>query len=220
MSTLNALHPLRGGARGALAALVLSAGALSAAADSHAVSGRIVDLGGMALPDATVIIKDRGTGAELARARTDAQGRYGITGVAPAYVRVEVSLDGFQTSSEEVALDEKTVLHVGLKLGHLTDAVARVSGIVRGPDGAPLADTAVSFIATYRPSLSQFATTDRQGRFTFQSRDGGAFIVAAGKPCFEAAASALTVVFFTPPPPVSLTLTASPKKGPASADCR
>lgn len=68
-----------------------------------ALSGTVATSSGTAVPGATVVAKNRETGAS-ASAQTDASGAYQLTGLVPGEYEVTVSASGFSTNTTSLTL--------------------------------------------------------------------------------------------------------------------
>jgi hypothetical protein len=79
--------------------LIINVGRIAAAAEAKAsakqVSGTVQDAIGQPIKGATVTLKSA-TGSIVARATTDAQGRFALEGIAPGVYELDVDRSGFR----------------------------------------------------------------------------------------------------------------------------
>lgn len=88
---------------GTLALCLLLSGALRAQAAQATISGTIADTSGKAVPHAKVSIENLATG-QLKETRTDANGRYSVSDLAPGQYEISVAKPGFTEQTSRVTL--------------------------------------------------------------------------------------------------------------------
>jgi len=110
-------------------ALLVASGGLAGAARAQAVgaalSGLITDERGGPVPDATVSIKNLGTGV-VREVSSNGDGFYSAPNLLPGTYEVRVAAQGFQTSVQKdvrLTVGAQQALNVGLKVGQLTQTV-------------------------------------------------------------------------------------------------
>lgn len=186
-------------------ALLLSLASSEAA--SYGLSGRVVDTLGIGVPEVVVTVRSRGTQNVLGTTETDKDGRYRLENIPETTISVEATSPGFVSFGQDARIGEDAVLHIALLVGDNARVEQhRVQGVVRGPDGAALADAAVRLAMTYRPDIAIDGLSNARGQFAIATFETGAFIVIASKPCFDPAVLQVRVERRKPTPPVELTL--------------
>ena len=108
-----------------LSILILLPGAARAQSDVGAISGFIRDTSGALVPNATVTIKDEGTGEQHA-VTSDAQGHYTVTNLRPGSYSMSADAQGFKKFvSIHNTLSASTTLSLdgGLAVGAMTQTV-------------------------------------------------------------------------------------------------
>src|SRR5277367_6176373 len=122
----------------ALILVVFLAAMASAQTDTARVTGTITDSSDAVLPNANVTITDVGTG-RVVTTTTNSTGQYVANALPIGKYRIEVTAQGFKTSSAEFELQVSQVLEISLKLETGTaSTTVDVTGEV------PLVDTATS----------------------------------------------------------------------------
>lgn len=179
----------------------------SSEAASYGLSGRVVNTLGIGVPEVVVTVRSRGTQHVLGTTATDKDGRYRLENIPETTISVDATSPGFVSFKQDAWIGEDTVLHIALLVGDNARVEPnRVQGVVRGPDGAALADAAVRLAMTYRPDIAIDAMANARGQFALETFEAGAFIVIASKPCFDPAVLQVRVERRKPTPPVELTL--------------
>ena len=118
------------------------------------------------------IVWERGAG--VVRAKTDAQGRFRLEGLAPGLHTLAARGPGAAAQRRGVALGKRTELYLFPGGG--------LDGNVRGPDGAAIAGAAVaveSAIPFGPRSTSDVEVTDARGHYAFVGIDPGLYRVVA-----------------------------------------
>jgi len=118
------------------------------------------------------IVWERGAG--VVRAKTDAQGRFRLEGLAPGLHTLAARGPGAAARRNGVALGKRTELYLFPGSG--------LDGSVRGPDGAAIAGAAVaveSAIPFGPRSSSDVEVTDARGHYAFVGIDPGLYRVVA-----------------------------------------
>jgi protocatechuate 3,4-dioxygenase beta subunit len=126
------------------------------------------------------IVWERGAG--VVRAKTDAQGRFRLEGLAPGLHTLAAHGPGAAARRNGVALGKRTELYLFPGGG--------LDGNVRGPDGAAIAGAAVaveSAIPFGARSTSDVEVTDARGHYAFVGIDAGLYRVVARHPDFAPA---------------------------------
>jgi outer membrane receptor protein involved in Fe transport len=103
-------------------------GALSARAQSAAISGKVTDQSGAALANAQVKALNIASGRETVTT-SNGEGKYEITGLSAGTYRVSASASGFTVAAETLALDNAAVTQdFSLSPGSLEDTVTITAG--------------------------------------------------------------------------------------------
>ncbi len=147
--------------------------------DGLTISGRVVDEAGAPVAGARVSIEWGGatrttSWAAFDHAETDANGRYAFEGVHPLLRAVRASAQGFRP-----AVRERVTLPWGRELDGIDLALRRglaLAGIVRLPDGRPVAGATVAAVESADPSGVEEGPrvrTDDAGRFAISGLDAG-----------------------------------------------
>lgn len=179
----------------------------SSEAASYGLSGRVVDTLGVGVAEVVVTVRSRGTQKVQGTTDTDKDGRYRLENIPEPTISVEASAPGFVAFKQDARIGEDAVLHIALLVGDNARVEPnRVQGVVRGPDGAALADAAVRLAMTYRPDIAVDGLSNARGQFAIETFEAGSFIVIASKPCFDPAVLQVRVERRKPTPPVELTL--------------
>jgi len=132
------------------------------------ITGKVVDPGGKAIPNAMVTAMIRGYrwGSSLGGAqKTDPAGRYEVKALpAGQTYRLSAGADGYGHAEVEVKVPEAPKEPVEADPITLKVANLSISGTVTGPDGAPAAGVRVSGYGEDQPHALP-VTTDAKGRF-------------------------------------------------------
>lgn len=100
---------------------------LSLAQSRLSVSGRVLDQNGAAIANATVIVRQAGTGIELP-ARTDSSGSYRIAGLLPGEYQLSAFGEGFSLSSQKITLNNSDFkVEFTLRPGSLAENVSVIA---------------------------------------------------------------------------------------------
>ena len=122
---------------------------------------REAGVGGAAVPDASVTITDA-LGAVAAVRRTDAEGRFAVSGLAPGDHTVVVFAGGEPTATTITVPDD------GSGAGHheitVEAVLATVAGTLRSTSGAPVPESLVVLVGT-DGAVRASTVTDADGRF-------------------------------------------------------
>jgi len=127
-------------------------------------------------------------GAGVVRAKTDAQGRFRVEGLAPGLHTLAARGPGVAAQRRGVALGKRTELYLFPGGG--------LDGHVRGPDGAaiPGAVVAVESAIPFGPrSQTDVEVTDARGHYAFVGIDAGVLRVVAKHPDFAPAWTTVAV---------------------------
>ncbi len=124
------------------------------------VGGR-VHADGVPLAGATVTVRLPGGAVERA-VTTDAEGRFGVTGVPAGALLVSVAGDGYATWESRLDGEPETEVDLDVPLERRRPAVIR--GFVLDPLGAPIPDATVRLEPAGRSE-----TSDMKGRFRFDN---------------------------------------------------
>lgn len=98
---------------------------LEAQAATATVQGTVTDASGAAVPDATIAIKNTGTGATV-NAVTNAQGRFVMSNLNPGGYEMDATKTGFQTASRKgvtLNVGGEVVIDFALQIGQQTQTV-------------------------------------------------------------------------------------------------
>ncbi len=157
--------------------------------DGLVVSGRVVDEDGTPVEGAQVSIDwGEGNWSSADHVHTEADGGFAFTGVHPLLRAVRASAEGYlKAERERATLGSGRVLE-GVELG-LRRGLS-LAGVVRLPDGRPVAGATVSALRS-RGGISHFESgpsvrTGDDGRFTISGLEAGARRVVA-KSAFDVA---------------------------------
>ncbi|HEY8150685.1 MAG TPA: carboxypeptidase-like regulatory domain-containing protein, partial [Vicinamibacteria bacterium] len=132
------------------------------------------------------IVWERGAG--VVRARTDAQGRFRLEGLAPGLHTLAARAPGLAGLRRGVALGKRTELYLFPGGG--------LDGSVRGPDGAAIAGAAVAFESAipFGPrSTTDVEVTDGRGHYAFVGLEAGLYRIIARHPDFAPSWTTVTV---------------------------
>ncbi len=167
---------------------------LSAALETPSVFGRVVDDLGQAVAGYwLVLLPDAGPrGArsldELPRSvvesSTRPDGSFALGGVEPGAWRVEVdSIFGDEASRFRWSEPVSVTLPSSEALELVVPRDGRLTGVVRDPDGTPLAGASVAvYLRRGRKSAGDTATSDAQGRFVLDPAPAGSLDIAVRAP--------------------------------------
>ena len=97
------------------ATVALTAGPVATAQTSGSIRGRVVDVGGAALPGVTVVLEGELV-RSARRAVTGARGEFAFSAVAPGVVTVTATLDGFARESIDTRVSIASAANVDLVL--------------------------------------------------------------------------------------------------------
>jgi hypothetical protein len=113
----------------ATAVIILVPVAARAQSGSSTVSGIVSDRSGGVIPGAQVEVVNEDTGIAFDTV-TNEQGLYRFASLVPGKYRVEVTLDGFQSSLRQIVLEvgQSTAVDVTLEVAGATEAVTVVAG--------------------------------------------------------------------------------------------
>ncbi len=156
------------------------------------LSGRVVDLGGHGVPDATVLLTAPPTlrvGQKGREVVTDEDGRYTLAGLREGSWVLGVSADGFLPAEER----EVGIAHS--KARELDDLVLRRGGAITGTVLDEHGVAVVGFFVTATPGDPDHvqrvrARTDATGRFEMPGLEAGSWTLTAASGC-EAAVELL-----------------------------
>jgi Carboxypeptidase regulatory-like domain len=162
-------------------AVLVAAATFSAAQDpppGGAVEGTVVNsVTGAGISGASVTLL--GSGSVHYATKSDAAGRFKITGMSAGDYRAVAHKDGFAPP------DLRSLLHSGLHVTSATDAVKvelkltpfdAIQGRVLDPDGKPFAGVEVIL----NPDITaDSAVTDQEGRFALANLRPGSFLLIA-----------------------------------------
>jgi hypothetical protein len=124
-----------------MAAIILPAAPLSAQSTAT-IQGTVIDTQSAAVPGATVVVRNTGTGVERTLV-TDAKGSYVAASLPPGMYQVEISLAGFQTQTREVTLQVSQTRQLDVQV-----SVAAVAEQVNVTAEAPVIDTTTASVGT------------------------------------------------------------------------
>lgn len=106
--------------------LICSVGVgLRAQVATASIQGTVTDPSGAAWPNATITVKNSGTGATVSTV-TDSQGRYSVTGLTPGTYEVDTEARGFleqKTVGIFLNVGSTALVNVALELGAVTETV-------------------------------------------------------------------------------------------------
>jgi len=125
-------------------AIIALWGAAPLLAQNAELSGLIRDPGGLAVPDARVVVESRDTGGSR-RAVSSGQGIYSVPALLPGTYNITVEATGFKTIHQDgvaIEVDQRARLDFRLTLGGTTDSII-VQGNAQGDaqGSAPLLNT-------------------------------------------------------------------------------
>jgi hypothetical protein len=109
--------------------LALASSSVIAQSDTAAISGFVRDPSGATIPNATVIIKNEGTGVER-RATTNESGYYVISSLPPAFYTVTVEAAGFkrfEKTQNKLDPNISSTVDVAMTVGSATEVVEVVA---------------------------------------------------------------------------------------------
>ncbi len=104
-----------------------------AQSDTAQITGFVKDPSGSSVPNATVIVKNEGTGLER-RANTNETGYYVVSSLAPGFYTVSVEAQGFkrfQKTQNKVDPSVPTTVDVTLQVGTITQTVEVVAAVAK-----------------------------------------------------------------------------------------
>lgn len=141
--------------------------------------GLVTDSHGTGVPDATVILTNT-AGVVVSAQRTNVQGGYTVTDLAPGLYTVTVAAEGFDPVAGLVDVPPTGVVRQNIAFGPRRASLRGVA--VHEADGRPLADVRVRLVD---PSGQSVATihTGPDGRYEFGGLGTGRYtVVASGYP--------------------------------------
>src|SRR5258705_7213839 len=112
------------------------------AQSTAAVQGTVLDTQNAAVPGATVVVRNMGTGVERTLV-TDAKGSYVAAALPPGMYQLEISLAGFQPQTREVTLQVSQTRQLDVQV-----SVAAVAEQVNVTAETPVIDTATVSVGT------------------------------------------------------------------------
>lgn len=142
-----------------------------------ALRGVVLDAAGAAVSDGRVVVSSRGEAVADRRTSTIGDdGRFEVTGLSAGVHDVTVTSPGFvPTTVEEVTVPAAAALRVTVNRG------LRIEGVVRSPDGEPLAEVRLVGQAienSFTGRANWFAAkTDRAGAFAVESTRDTAWLL-------------------------------------------
>lgn len=143
------------------------------------VSGRVTDWSACPLPGATVKAVN-GSGTEVARATTDADGEFHIRGLEWVPLRMSAELTGFSKATRVPRLTRgNNRWDVGITVGLMLDEPFRVTGTVLDHTKKPIASASVTIHSVFDESDALQARTDRTGKFELDLYQRGQYVVYA-----------------------------------------
>src|SRR5687767_5419795 len=113
-----------------LAAAVLLTATALAQGDRGTITGTVSDNNGAAVPGATVVVTNRGTGS-VSNATTSSDGVYTIPALPPGTYKVRIEKTGFKVSEVNqvvVVVGNTTPANVAMEVGQVSDTVEVTSG--------------------------------------------------------------------------------------------
>jgi hypothetical protein len=121
-----------------IAVLSLFSIAALAQSDTARLVGTITDASGAAIPNATVIVTNKGT-ARAITVTTGASGEYSVNALPPGNYHVDVKQPSFKTASADITLEVSQVREISLKM-----QAGSVETVVNVTDEVPLVETSTS----------------------------------------------------------------------------
>jgi len=112
-----------------------SALSLSAQVKNSAISGRVLDSSGAAVPNASTSLRRMTVGFESST-KTDANGSFAFENLMPGQYSLTISADGFSSSHRQVTLiaGERATEVITLQVGPFTEVVTVTAHIAGGPE--------------------------------------------------------------------------------------
>ena len=171
----------------ALPLAVISAPATLYAQSSASITGTVLDPRGVALPGATVSVKNDATGMTQ-KATSDGQGRYNFPGLAAGKYTVQVDAAGFTTTKKtgvQVSAGQATELPVSLALGNVSEEITVESNeaasvaAALAPLDALLGETSArteitkSFISNFSSPIADYGAVVGMAPSTFTLNGNG-----------------------------------------------
>ena len=171
----------------ALPLAVISAPATLYAQSSASITGTVLDPRGVALPGATVSVKNDATGMTQ-KATSDGQGRYNFPGLAAGRYTVQVDAAGFTTTKKtgvQVSAGQATELPVSLALGNVSEEITVESNeaasvaAALAPLDALLGETSArteitkSFISNFSSPIADYGAVVGMAPSTFTLNGNG-----------------------------------------------
>jgi protocatechuate 3,4-dioxygenase beta subunit len=176
--------------RSRLAGLVLEAGTASelevVLRRGAVVEGRVLAPGGMPVPEARVRSVAEGAGGAVPEVRSDAQGRYRLSGLAPGPWFLEARHDDYPPAVRQVQVAEGDN-RVDLRF----QAGAEVAGRVTDSEGAPL--TGVRLVLQGTGAVQRRESSVAAGEFRFAAVADGSYRLHGEKPGWASAVLQETV---------------------------
>jgi hypothetical protein len=177
--------------RGFLCAMLLASMVILAQETTGSIEGVIVDQADDLLSDVAVTV----VGATSLAAKTDYQGKFVMTGLAPGFYKLEISLPGF--TPREIATTaapgrERSLGRIILQIAvpacvqsitvqALTETKTRsgtklsLSGILRTDAGRPRVNATISLAIEETAQTIAFAKTNDAGEFFFADLSSGVY---------------------------------------------
>jgi hypothetical protein len=121
-----------------IAVLVSFSIAAFAQSDTARLVGTITDASGAAIPNATVIVTNKGN-ARAITVTTGASGEYVVNALPPGNYHVDVKQPSFKTASADITLEVSQVREISLKM-----QAGSVETVVNVTDEVPLVETSTS----------------------------------------------------------------------------
>ncbi|HEX5479998.1 MAG TPA: carboxypeptidase regulatory-like domain-containing protein [Dehalococcoidia bacterium] len=149
------------------------------------IAGRVTDSDGNPITGAYVSATSTGC-CGFKQATSGADGTYVIDDVDAGTYLVQVSAGGYATEFYDNTFDYNAATPVGVQSGATTSGIdfgladgATISGVVRAPDGTPLAGASVYAQTVVCCGFGDGATTDSDGHYTLVDLAPGSYTVSA-----------------------------------------
>lgn len=143
------------------------------------VTVKVVEVSGKPISGASVAIDGEVAPGAATSGRTNGQGKLEIEARRGAVVRVSHEGAGSERAILDAAAERNGALTVQLAAGEAQQLVGGISGVVIGPDGAPIPFAPV--VARSREAVERLAqvTADEAGRFRFTNLAFGSYDLVA-----------------------------------------
>lgn len=155
-----------------------------AGTETGTISGLVLDPSNRPVQNAMVELNGPAGTRQL---HTNAEGRFEFSNLPPGSgYRVTVTATGLNPETRSnLQLGAGEVIDLRFQLTRQPDGGGSVAGIVRGPNGLPIAGATVTVVSG--PNVGNSRTTSADGRFNFTGLPGGVYSLVVTAPGFRSA---------------------------------